>query len=56
MMAVQIDVRQIPSSDVHNLSNTFLTAVKNFYDDPENVKRFEEWKIKSNQNKEAKLC
>lgn len=34
---------QIGSADKHNLCSTFYEAVKRFYDDPANLKRFEEW-------------
>ncbi len=44
MRAIRIDTSQIPAVDVQNLSRTFLTAIQRFYEDPENVKRFEEWK------------
>lgn len=44
MRPVRIDLSQIPSVDVQNLSRTFLSAVKKFYADPRNVAGFEEWK------------
>lgn len=34
----------IPAADVQNLSHTFLSAVRRFYEDPEHVRAFEEWK------------
>lgn len=38
-----IDVSKIPAADVRVLSSTVLEAVKRFYDDPINQRRFEEW-------------
>ena len=40
---MQIDPFIIPSPDIQNLALTFLTAVKNYYEDPENERRFQEW-------------
>ena len=42
--AVVIDPTQIPTVDRNNLCAAILPAVNKFYDDPENRKRFEEWK------------
>lgn len=44
MKALQIDLSQIPPSEVHNLCQTFLSAIKRFYDSDENMERFEEWR------------
>jgi len=40
----KIDVSLIPERDWKNLAITFLGAVERFYENPENIKRFEEWK------------
>lgn len=41
----------IPPADVRNLSSTVLTAVREFYKDPENRKAYEMWKEqKKHQN------
>lgn len=40
----KIDVSLITARDRKNLSITFLGAVKRFYENPENIRRFEEWK------------
>lgn len=39
-----IDTSQIPEVEIRNLCSTFLAAVKCFYEDPENLIRFEAWK------------
>lgn len=39
-----IDTGSIPDIDRRNLCSTFLSAVQRFYDNPENRKRFEQWK------------
>lgn len=39
-----IDVSKIPAADMRLLSSTVLDAVKRFYDNPENRRRFEAWK------------
>lgn len=41
---IHIDTSQIPAVEVQILSATFLDAVQKFYDDPENIRRFEEWR------------
>ncbi len=38
-----VDVSQIPKSDVTNLCRDFLAAVERFYEDPENVRRYDQW-------------
>lgn len=48
---VRIDTSQIPAVEVQILSATFLDAVQRFYDDPENIRRFEEWRNKRNGGK-----
>ena len=44
MQNVKIDFSQIPEVEARNLVRTFYEAVKRFYEDPENVRMFEEWK------------
>lgn len=39
----RFDLSQIGEADKHNLSVTFLDAVKRFYEDPVNRERFERW-------------
>lgn len=41
---IQFDLSQVPPADVRNLSSTFLSAVKRFYEDPKNLEDFEKWK------------
>lgn len=45
---VRIDTSLIPAVEVQILSATFLDAVQRFYENPDNVRRFEEWRNKRN--------
>lgn len=47
---VKIDVSQIPKYQVDLLCHDILEGCKKFYSDPENVKKFEEWKAKRNSD------
>lgn len=42
----RFDLSQISTADKHNLAATFLEAALRFYEDPENLKRFERWQAK----------
>lgn len=44
-----IDFKSIPAVSVHNLSKAFCEAVQAFYDNPDNRKRFENWKANQKQ-------
>lgn len=44
---IHIDISQIPKIEMDLLCATILEAAQKFYEDPENRRRFEEWK-KSN--------
>ena len=35
---------QISKTDVSNLAQAVITAAQKFYENPENVRKFEEWK------------
>lgn len=48
MQPIRIDTSQIPAATAQMLGATFLAAVKKFYQNPENVKKFEEWKRQNN--------
>lgn len=39
----KIDPAQIPEVEARNLCRDLLTAVQRFYQNPENLKQFEEW-------------
>ena len=57
-MASQIDISQIPTAETRLLSQTFFTAVKKFYENPQNLAGFEDWKKRKelkalDKNKEA---
>ena len=41
---------QIPESDAANLAKAFLSATQKFFEDPENVRKFEEWRRKKAAN------
>lgn len=43
-MAKGIECDQIKRIQLDSLSRTILTAVKSFYEDPDNLSRFEAWK------------
>ena len=40
---IRINTNEIPPVAVRNLSVTLLEVITKFYDDPSNVKEFEEW-------------
>lgn len=40
----KIDVSQIPEWQMNRLCRTLLDACKRYYSDPENVRKYEEWK------------
>ena len=42
----RFDLSLMSEADKHNLYSTFLDACLRFYEDPENLKRFEEWQQK----------
>lgn len=48
MSPVRIDTTQIPAVEVQVLSATFLDAVQRFYENPENLRRFEAWRNQRN--------
>ena len=48
---VRIDTSQISAVEVQILSATFLDAVQRFYENPDNIRRFEEWRNKRNGGK-----
>lgn len=54
MQTVTINTNEIPPADVLSLGNTFLNAVKKFYEDPKHLKQFEDWKAKRDQKNKIK--
>lgn len=44
MTPVIVKTNEIPITDVYLLAQTFLSAVNTFYEDPQNVLKFEKWK------------
>lgn len=49
---VEIDLNQIPPYQMRLLCKTILEACQKFYSDPENVKKYEEWKRAKEENKQ----
>lgn len=41
---MSLDTSKISKTDERNLAQAFLSAAKRFYEDPENVRKFEEWR------------
>lgn len=50
---VKIDLNKVPPAEMRVLCETLLEAVKRFYDDPENRRKYEEWLAK---RKEQEQC
>ena len=49
---VEIDINQIPPYQMWLLCKSILEACQKFYSDPENVKKYEEWKRAKEENKQ----
>lgn len=47
-----LDYSMVPVVDRRNIAATFLEAVKRFYADPENERKFLEWKRLQDQHHE----
>lgn len=43
MSCPNFDISQISKADRRNLAAAFYKAIKKFYENPENLARFEEW-------------
>lgn len=48
---VNIDLTQVPKYQMELLCHDILDGCKKFYADPENVKKYEEWKSKKMLNR-----
>lgn len=48
---IEIDVNQIPPYQIRLLCKTILEACQKFYSNPENIKKYEEWKRSKEENK-----
>ena len=48
----RINTDEIPAVERRNLGSTFLKAIERFYESPENLRAFEEWKKGQEQNDE----
>lgn len=53
MSQVKIDCTQIPCVEVNILCSTLVAAMERFYSDPENCRRFEEWKKQRGEMSQA---
>lgn len=49
MKKIEIDYNSIPEFVGRDIGRTFLELAEKFYEDPENVKAFEEWMAKRRQ-------
>ena len=49
MLGFKIDYTQIPSADLKNLCRTLTAAMIDFYDDPKNREKFEQWQQSRNR-------
>ena len=49
-----LDYSLVPAVDRRNIAATFLEAVKRFYADPENERKFQEWKLLQDQQNSEK--
>lgn len=49
---IKIDYTKIPPIELKILCRTFVTAIEEFYDDPKNRERFEQWQ--KNRSEEVK--
>ena len=48
MDEIRIDTSIIPDLELQILASTVIDAAQKFYSDPENVRKFEEWKAHKN--------
>lgn len=37
-------ITDLSKTETRNLADAFLSAIRKFYEDPDNVRKFEEWK------------
>ena len=51
MAHVKICPSKIPASELRVLGSTVYEAMKRFYADPENQRKFEEWKKKEDEKR-----
>ena len=42
---IKIHTEQIKGVELRNLCSTFLDAILQFYEDPDNRRKFQEWKV-----------
>ena len=40
---IQININAIPESDINVMARGLLASITAFYEDPENMRRFQEW-------------
>lgn len=48
---VQININAIPESDMNVMARGLLTTITAFYDDPDNMRRFQEWERKQEKKR-----
>lgn len=44
----------IPAADAQNIGMTFFEAARKFYENPKNLKAFEDWDARQNKNRDYK--
>ena len=50
---VQININAIPESDINVMARSLITSITVFYEDPENMKKFQEWEKQQKQKEET---
>lgn len=53
MDSIKLDLSQMSRMDRYLLSSTLYNAIKKYYENPDNLRRFEEWQKK--RGKQLKL-
>ena len=54
MDSIKPDLSQMSRIDRYLLSSTFYNAIKKYYENPENLRRFEEWQKGRANNSNSK--
>lgn len=50
---VQVNINEIPESDMNVMARSLITSVTAFFDDPENRRKFEEWEQQQEKSETA---
>lgn len=49
----QININDIPESDINVMARGLIQSITAFYEDPENVRRFQEWERQQGEKNNA---